>query len=98
MALTKVIGAGIGTVTNQFADANMASGSVLQVVHNTMAGADSAIAVGSLTSYTDTGLSVSITPSSTSSSILVFVSTNIGASGLGPCFPPLIQSSYITLC
>ena len=25
MALTKVIGAGIGTVTNQFSDANMAS-------------------------------------------------------------------------
>ena len=30
MALTKVIGAGIGTVTNQFADANMSAGSVIQ--------------------------------------------------------------------
>ena len=30
MALTKVQ-AGIGTVTNQFADANMSAGSVLQV-------------------------------------------------------------------
>ena len=32
MALTKVIGAGIGTVTNQFADANMSAGSAVQVV------------------------------------------------------------------
>ena len=30
MALTKVIGSGIGTVTNQFADANMSAGSVIQ--------------------------------------------------------------------
>ena len=33
MALTKVIGSGIGTVTNQFADANMSAGSVVQVVN-----------------------------------------------------------------
>ena len=33
MALTKIIGSGIGTVTNQFADANMASGSILQIVN-----------------------------------------------------------------
>ncbi len=33
MALTKIIGSGIGTVTNQFADANMSAGSVVQVVH-----------------------------------------------------------------
>ena len=32
MALTKVIGSGIGTVTNQFVDGNMATGSVVQVV------------------------------------------------------------------
>jgi len=32
MALTKVIGSGIGTVTNQFADANMSAGSAVQVV------------------------------------------------------------------
>ena len=32
MALTKIIGSGIGTVTNQFADANMSAGSVVQVV------------------------------------------------------------------
>ena len=79
MALTKIIGSGIGTVTNQFSDSNMASGSVLQVVHGTQSGSNSSIAAGSITSFTDTGLSVSITPSSTSSKILVFVSTNIGS-------------------
>tara|TARA_R100001480_G_scaffold6836_1_gene14185 strand:- start:107 stop:670 length:564 start_codon:yes stop_codon:yes gene_type:complete len=30
MALTKIIGAGIGTVTNQFSDANMSAGSIIQ--------------------------------------------------------------------
>lgn len=30
MALTKVIGSGIGTVTNQFSDVNMSAGSVIQ--------------------------------------------------------------------
>ena len=38
MALTKIIGSGIGTVTNQFSDANMASGSVLQVVQTVYTG------------------------------------------------------------
>ena len=33
MALTKVVGSGIGTVTNQFADANMSAGSAVQVVN-----------------------------------------------------------------
>ena len=35
MALTKVIGSGIGTVTNRFLDANMSIGSVVQVVNTT---------------------------------------------------------------
>lgn len=55
-------------------------GSVLQVVHNTMDGANPWIAASSLTSYTDNGLSINITPTSTSSKILVFVSTNIAVS------------------
>ena len=76
MALTKLNFSGQPTLPS----AKMPTGSVLQVIHSEMDGADSATAVGSLTSYTDTGLSVSITPSSTSSKILVFVSTNIGAS------------------
>jgi hypothetical protein len=68
MALTKVIGAGIGTVTNQFSDANMSSGSVLQIVHTqaqTVQGVTS-------TSYAGmNGYNTAITPSSTSSKILI---------------------------
>ena len=78
MALTKVIGAGIGTVTNQFSDANMASGSVVQVGHQTTSGSSSSTASSSITSYTDSGLSVSITPTSTSNKILVFGSFCVG--------------------
>lgn len=52
------------------------TGSVLQVVHNTQTGSS---ASSTTLSYADTGLSVSITPSSTSSKILVFVNTNVAA-------------------
>ena len=68
MALTKVTGAGIGTVTNQFADANMAAGSVVQVVSAFKKDTQTF----SSTTYTDiTGMSVSITPKATSSTILI---------------------------
>ena len=67
MALTKIIGSGIGTVTNQFADANLPAGSVLQVV----TGTTSSRLASTSTSYADTGLSVSITPSSSSNKILL---------------------------
>ena len=67
MALTKVIGSGIGTVTNQFADGNMSAGSVIQVVQGTLVTGDSSTS----TSYNATGLQVQITPSSTSSKILI---------------------------
>jgi len=50
----------------------MAAGHVVQVVHNTQSGNAN---TSSGTSWTDTGLSVSITPTSSSSKILVFVST-----------------------
>ena len=49
-------------------------GHVVQVVHNTQTGSS---ASSTTLSYADTGLSVSITPSSTSSKILVFVNTNV---------------------
>jgi hypothetical protein len=52
------------------------TGSVLQVVHNTQTGFGSSTTT---LTYVDTGLSVSITPSSTSSKILVFVNTNVAA-------------------
>ena len=69
MALTKVIGAGIGTVTNQFADANMSAGSVIQVVTAT----DSTQRTTTSTSFVTASntLAVSITPSSTSNKIFV---------------------------
>ena len=74
MALTKVIGEGIGTVTNQFSDANMASGSVLQVVS-----VDSSTQQNTTsTSYVaSSGVTVSITPSSTSSKILTICSPSL---------------------
>ena len=68
MALTKVIGSGIGTVTNQFADSNMSAGSVLQVVHNS-SGSDVAL-TNDLSTFSD-ALAASITPRATSSKIVV---------------------------
>ena len=68
MALTKIIGSGIGTVTNQFSDANMSSGSILQIVH-TQAQTNQSV---TSTSYTGlNGYNTAITPSSTSSKILI---------------------------
>ena len=76
MALTKVIGSGIGTVTNQFSDANMAAGAVLQVLSATKIDTQT---FSSLT-YTDIGgLSVAITPRATSSKILIMF--HIGGQG-----------------
>ena len=68
MALTKVIGSGIGTVTNQFADANMSAGSVLQskvamlkVTHSQTAN-----------SFADLpSLSIDITPNSSNSIMIL---------------------------
>lgn len=71
MALTKVIGSGIGTVTNQFADANMSAGSVLQILQATTT---TQVNMNS-TSYATTGLTLAITPSSTSSKILINFNT-----------------------
>ena len=76
MALTQVIGSGIGTVTNQFADGNMSAGSQIQVVQTVVtAGSFSTTS----TTYTDlTGMTVAITPSATSSKILVIAQVNGG--------------------
>ena len=69
MALTKVIGAGIGTVTNQFADANMSAGSVLQVVQS--GAIDEVNHNSNQGTWADTNYTLAITPSATSSKILV---------------------------
>lgn len=72
MALIKLNDQSLTAVTS----AGLPSGTVLQVVHNTQTGAS---ASSTTLSYADTGLSVSITPSSTSSKILVFANTNVAA-------------------
>tara|TARA_Y100000114_G_C11589850_1_gene245224 strand:+ start:73 stop:609 length:537 start_codon:yes stop_codon:yes gene_type:complete len=95
MALTKIIGSGIGTVTNQFADGNMSSGSVLQVVQTVYTG--TATYSHSATSGDITGLSVAITPSSTSSKILIdcHITYTTTTDGCGNVFQLLRGSSQI---
>jgi len=73
MALTKVIGSGIGTVTNQFSDTNMSAGSIMQTTELSSAADFSTTS----TSFTDTTYLLSITPQFTSSKILI-LSTIIG--------------------
>ena len=85
MALTKVIGAGIGTVTNQFSDANMSAGSIIQNVQSTTT---TAVEQTAQHVNVDTGLTASITPTSSSSKILItftvhsFITSSLGAGGL----------------
>jgi hypothetical protein len=61
------------TIPNETGTLNLQSGSVLQVVTGTLT-SETTIAN---TSYQDTGLTASITPSSTSSKVLVIVSYNV---------------------
>ena len=80
MALTKVIGDGVGTlasatitsatISNQLTDANMSAGSVIQIVQ----AITTAEVSTSSTNFSDTGLTASITPSSTSSKIFILYS------------------------
>jgi len=76
MALTKVIGSGIGSSAT-LVDGNMSAGSQIQSVQTVVtAGSFSTTS----TSYTDlTGMTVAITPSATSSKILVLAQVNGGA-------------------
>lgn len=75
MALTKLNDNSLGAITS----AGLPTGSVLQVVHsNTTAH----LGTGS-TSYVDSGVSASITPSSTSNKILVLVSLHAGITDSG---------------
>jgi len=79
MALTKVIGAGIGTVTNQFADANMSAGSVVQIIQ-----ASTTTEVASTSSsFVDSGVTAAITPSSTSSKIFILYTLHQFINGTG---------------
>tara|TARA_R100000329_G_C7524764_1_gene185076 strand:- start:40 stop:564 length:525 start_codon:yes stop_codon:yes gene_type:complete len=83
MALTKVIGDGVGTlasatitaatISNQLTDANMSAGSVIQVVEDT----HSAQVVTTSGVFVDTSLAVSITPRATSSKVLLLLNANM---------------------
>jgi hypothetical protein len=67
-----------GTVLTNGTNTNFPAGSVLQVVNAT----NSTYATTTSTTYADTGLTASITPSSSSSKILVIVSLNgVGKNG-----------------
>ena len=78
MALTKVIGDGVGTlasatitsatISNQLTDANMSAGSVLQVVYASLSHSSTTL---SGTGFTEIGLNANITPSSTSNKIFI---------------------------
>ena len=72
MALTKVIGDAIGTVANQFADANMSPDSIIQTVFSV----DDSETTTTSTSYVTTGLTRTITLSATSSKVLIISNNN----------------------
>ena len=94
MALTKVIGSGIGTVTNQFADANMSAGSVVQVVSTTKTDVFS----HNTTTYADiTGLTVNITPRASSSKILITGHITTGGDDTSPRLVLLRDSTAICI-
>jgi len=77
MALTKVIGAGIGT-TASLADSNMPAGSVLQVLQATN---DTDVALANNITTLSTAIELAITPSATSSKIFIFCACAGDANG-----------------
>ena len=77
MALTKIIGSGIGTVTNQFTDTNLPAGTVLQIQNFTKYNGDgvgSSYTSVSSTTLAASEVAVTITPKSSSSKILILMS------------------------
>lgn len=67
-------------VTGQLADANMAPGSVIQVVYGETA---NRTVWSGVSTWTDTGVTATITPSSASSRILVLVDLKMGGNAVG---------------
>jgi hypothetical protein len=81
--------------TSQLADANMAPGSVIQVVSSIKTDVTSYttnINVG-FASYSSTGVAASITPSSTNSKILVLVNLSVGVNSGSICVFALRRDS-----
>ena len=91
MALTRINNNSLSAVTS----AGLPEGSVLQVVH----GNGSSTTHINSTSYTDMGLDVTITPSSTSSKILVIVSSSMATddSDGGFAYARLVRGSSTEL-
>jgi len=94
MALTKVIGSGIGTVTNQFADANMSAGSVVQVLNvqraDSITGTSQIAADDTIPQKTEGTeiLTLAITPTSASNKLffsIVFYGACSAGAVLTPC-------------
>jgi hypothetical protein len=79
MPVSTINSASLGT--SQLADANMAPGSVLQVVQTTKTDTFTCTNTGSFQSVT--GMSVTITPTSTSSRIIVLVSLGLAMTWVG---------------
>ena len=76
MALTKVIGSGIGTVTNQFTDTNLPAGTIVQIQNFSRYSGDGSTAYQSTTSTSlvATDIVVTITPKYSSSKMLIHMS------------------------
>ena len=72
MALTKVIGSGIGTVTNQFTDTNLPAGTIVQIQNFSRYSGDNLSTTS--TSLVATDIVVTITPKYSSSKMLIHMS------------------------
>jgi len=99
MALTKVIGSGIGTVTNRFLDANMSIGSVVQVVNTTsvaMATGTTVIPNDDTIPQNDEGtefLTLAITPTNASNKLKIEVTGLWTSDAAGWLIVALFQDS-----
>ena len=85
MALTKVIGSGIGTVTNQFADANMSAGSAVQVVNvetGNVATTTTTVPIDDTIPQITEGaefMTLAITPTSATNKLMIQVSVSVSS-------------------
>ena len=93
--LTGALPAISGASLTGFTDAQMPAGSVLQVVSDTLTSTASTSVLATGGSWADTGLSVAITPSSTSSKIVISGMVNTGSNtpSNGCCLLRLMRAS-----
>lgn len=96
--LETVDGSGTIALQNQLSgmtSASMPTGSILQVLSDELTSTVSTTALTSSDNWTDTGLSIAITPSATSSKIIItgMINTGAGNSGDGMCILRLMRDS-----